>query len=207
MKTLTGKTINLEVDYAMTVKDVKEKIEEKEGIPVDQQRLTFVGEQLEDARMLSDCKIPNKGTIDIVLRLRGGMFHFTSGRQEFQNLPCETAMAIKNAFAFRFNDIEQLNCLTPADLQNSILEAQGVLSELRNCTKGWLLPRNLPALQTILEPMLDSSEDRVRMLSATVTESRLSRTGRSNQRKRKTESPPVVSPPTDSDNDGDPNEQ
>ena len=134
LKTLTGKTINLEVDYAMTVNDVKEKIEDKEDIPVDQQRLTFVGEQLEDARMLSDCKIPNKGTIDIVLRLRGGMFHFTSGRQEFQNLPCEAAMAIKNAFAFQFNDIEQLNCLTPADLQNSILEAQGILSELRHCT-------------------------------------------------------------------------
>jgi hypothetical protein len=87
VKTLTGKTFPIEYDLRnTTLDDLKLEIRKVEGIPLDQQRLLYLGKELEFDQLLSSYNIQEYSTLHLILRLRGGMYHETSAREDFEVL-------------------------------------------------------------------------------------------------------------------------
>ena len=72
MKTLTGQEIEIDIESEDTISRIKERVEEKEGIPPPQQRLIFGGKQMADDKKASDFNIEGGTVLHLVLALRGG---------------------------------------------------------------------------------------------------------------------------------------
>ena len=156
---LAGSPLNIYVYSDMGICTLKERIREKVGIPPDQQRLLFDAKQLEDDGTVADYNIKQDTVIYLILCLRGGMYHFTSGRHDFTDLPYLGIKAIQNILTLNAIDIDQIHHLSSTELQEFVLQAHTILSKLLHEIKEYRISYNLPNLKNIVLSTPASNED------------------------------------------------
>jgi len=109
VKSLTGKTITLDLDYSDTIGVVKQKIEAKEGIPPNQQRLVFTGLELEyDEWTVANYYIERESTFHLVLCLRGGMFDESSAQSGMPKKFTLVSRKGEHAITWRYESLKDV---------------------------------------------------------------------------------------------------
>jgi len=158
VKTLT-KTTFLQAEPSTIINDVKQLIQNREDISINYQRLIYNGQQFEDGRTLSDYNVQNGSTIFLIERLRGGMYHFTSGRQDFCDLTYDGAKAVKNVLKFKIKSKTRARHYSSTKLQHYVLQAQNILSILYCNTQDIYTHEDVPNLKDIILPITANDED------------------------------------------------
>jgi len=151
--------IPLVANAQMSVRTLKDLIEDQLGISFDNYCLLLGCKQLIDGTILSDYNIQSTNRIYLLRRLLGGIYHFTSGQQDFSMLPYGSAEAITNIFQFQLKNNINANQLSLSELQNFILQAQTVLSNLYQISKDTSVAENIQHLNDIILPIGDDSEN------------------------------------------------
>lgn len=147
---LSGETISLRVSAMMNVMFVKILIESENGITTDKQRLIFLGKQLQDETTLSDCNIKEGSILNCVLCLRGGMYHFTSGRLDYAHFSNIAIDVIQAVFQFQISDIQYYHQKSLSELQNLIQQSQNLLSRLFHAIEQYAVGYTHSNIKTIL---------------------------------------------------------
>ncbi len=140
----------------MEVMELKQFIHTKKGILTCNQRLIFSGRQLEEGSTLGEYNLQNEDIIHLKMAPRGGMYHFTSGRQDFLYLNYESADAVKNVLIF---NIKHDRYLPSAQLQEFILQGRAVLSTLYRKIQNVYIYEDIPDLKKIILPTVTDNDD------------------------------------------------
>lgn len=106
VKNFTGRSIRIEITYQTSIEELKRKIQEKDGTPVEQQRFVFAGKDFKDSMLLGMYNIQKDSTIHLLLRCRGGMHHTTSTgniRNDYDLLSKELSQELQELISSTFD--------------------------------------------------------------------------------------------------------
>jgi hypothetical protein len=114
--TLTGRIITIKIRPLDTILHIKKEIYRQDQLPLDQQRLVFDGKRLEDDKLIYEYGIQANSRIHLILRLRGGMFHASSSRNDYLSLSYNSKEMIEKGVSM----IKYMRNKYPADMMDKM---------------------------------------------------------------------------------------
>lgn len=105
INSLSGHSIDILITHQMSIEEMKMIIQQKDGIPIDQQRLIFAGKQLDDSMLVGMYNITKESNINLILRLRGGMYHNSSNGRLMDEYEIIYTQMMKENLNFELREI------------------------------------------------------------------------------------------------------
>jgi hypothetical protein len=143
----------------MDIIQLQKQIYRITSIPICRQRLIFNGKLLNEGHTLATYNIQNEDVIYLYKEQHGGMYHLTSGRQDFDTLTYYAADAIRNVMSFNLEDMKYAHHLSSIKLQEFILQARVVLANLYRKIEEHYLYKDISDLKNMILPTYNDDED------------------------------------------------